>query len=156
MSKTPRSNPKEAALREQGCLNRRPETVRDPLFVGSDFFDAKDVVQVKYEMIRRVQTDGHTVSQAATSFGLSRPSFYQAQTSFKEKGLPGLVPRKRGPRGRHKMTQEIVLFVEKAREDDRVRGGRRLAELVRQRFDVTVHPRTIERALRQRQEKKRR
>jgi hypothetical protein len=34
----------------------------------------RDLVQVKYEMLRRVRVDGHSVSQSATGFGLSRPS----------------------------------------------------------------------------------
>jgi transposase len=153
LPKASRSDPKSKALREQGCLHRQPEKVNDPLFQGSDFFDPKDVVQVKYEMLRRVEADGHTVSEASSSFGFSRPSFYQARDSFTAEGLPGLVPKKRGPRGGHKVTEKILLFIEKARGGDATLGGRRLAELVLQRFDVTIHPRTIERALRQRSKK---
>lgn len=155
MPKSPRPDPKSQALREQGCLHRQPEKIRDPLFHGSEFFDPRDVVQVKYEMLRRVDADGHTVSEAAASFGVSRPSFYQARDSFAEEGLPGLVPKKRGPRGGHKVTETIVRFIEAARGADEALGGRRLAALVRERFDVTLHPRTIERALRRRAEKKR-
>src|SRR5260370_37747330 len=43
---------KAAALAETRTLNPRPETVRDEQFVSSEFFDARDVVQVKYEMVR--------------------------------------------------------------------------------------------------------
>ncbi len=148
------SDRKSNALREQGCLNRQPEKIDDPLFRGSDFFDPKDMVQVKYEMLRRVQADGRTVSEASSSFGFSRPSFYQARESFAAEGLPGLVPKKRGPRGGHKVTEKIMLFIEKARVGDATLGGRQLADLVRQRFDVTIHPRTVERALLQRAKKK--
>ena len=148
MPKVPRPDPKSNALREQGCLHRQEEKVRDPLFHGSDFFDPRDVVQVKYEMLRRVDADGRSVSEAAASFGFSRPSFYQARNSFAEEGLPGLIPKKRGPRGGHKVTEKIALFIEEARHADETLGGERLADLVRKRFDVTLHPRTIERALR--------
>jgi hypothetical protein len=65
-----------------------------------------------------------------------------------------LVPKKRGPRGGHKVTEKILRFNEKARVGDATLGGRQLAELVQQRFDVTIHPRTIERALLQRAKKK--
>ncbi len=34
-----------------------------------------DVVQVKYEMLRRVRLDARRVSDAAADFGFSRPSF---------------------------------------------------------------------------------
>jgi hypothetical protein len=45
-------------------------------FLEEDFFDAHDLAQVKYEMLRRVRREGTRVSQAASSFGCSRPSFY--------------------------------------------------------------------------------
>ena len=68
------------------------------LFQGSDFFDPDDMVQVKYEMLRQVHVDNQPVSQAAREFGFSRPSFYQANSSFAKAGLAGLAPLKRGPR----------------------------------------------------------
>jgi hypothetical protein len=151
--KASRPDPKSKALREQGCLHRQPERINDPLFHGSDFFDPKDMVQVKYEMLRRVEVDGRPVSEASSSFGFSRPSFYHARDSFAAEGLPGLVPKKRGPRGGHKVTEKIMLFLEKARDGDATLGGQQLAELVMQRFDVTIHPRTIERAVGQRAKK---
>ena len=42
------------ALRESRCLNPHPEQVTDPAFLTDGFFDARDAVQVKYEMVRRV------------------------------------------------------------------------------------------------------
>jgi len=65
-------------LQQQGTLNPRPKDVSDELFVQDGFFDPRDLVQVKYEMLRRVQADGKSVTDAAASFGFSRPSFYQA------------------------------------------------------------------------------
>src|SRR6476646_10065206 len=50
---------KRQALRQQASLNPHPEHVRDELFQGNDFFDADDLVQVKYEMLRRVHKDEH-------------------------------------------------------------------------------------------------
>ena len=147
MAKPPRADPKSKALREHGCLNRQPDKVTDPLFSQDVFFDRRDVVQVKYEMLRRVSADQRSVSAAAASFGFSRPSFYQARDSFTQHGLAGLVPRKRGPRGRHKLTGKIMRFIEKARAKDDSLGGRRLADLVRQRWRISIHPRTIERAV---------
>ena len=92
---------KLSALQQQGTLNPRPKDVRDELFLKDTFFDARDLVQVKYEMLRRVQTDGRSVTDAAASFGFSRPSFYQALSAFEQDGLAGLVPHKRGPKQAH-------------------------------------------------------
>ena len=99
---------KREALRQQGTLNPRPRDVTHPLFQDSEFFDARDLVQVKYEMLREVQVEDRPVSQSATAFGFSRPSFYQAQSAYAQGGLSGLVPRKRGPRGAHKLTPEVM------------------------------------------------
>ena len=61
-------DPKEAALAGTRCLNPHPEQVRDPGFLASDFFDARDAVQVKYEMVRKVKADGAPVTEAAAAF----------------------------------------------------------------------------------------
>jgi hypothetical protein len=88
---------KERALADQGVLNPKPESVSDERFRDEGFFDARDLVQVKYEMVRRVRTEGATVTETAETFGFSRPTFYQAQRALDEEGLPGLVPKRPGP-----------------------------------------------------------
>ena len=96
-----RAPDKASALRRHHALNARPDEVADPAFNGDNsFFDAQDLVQVKYEMLRRVREEGQAVSQASATFGFSRPSFYEAQAAFSESGLPGLVPQRPGPSGR--------------------------------------------------------
>lgn len=144
-----------AALRERRCLNPHPERVADPLFAGSDFFDARDRVQVKYEMVRRVRVDGQPVRHSATAFGFSRPSLYQAQAALERGGLAALVPRKPGPRRAHKLDTEVVGFLQRLRSADPSLRAPQLARRVREHFGRKVHPRSIERAL-ARQEKKRR
>src|SRR5919106_954862 len=85
----PRRDAKVEALRAHGALHPRPAAVRDPLFGSHEFFDARDLVQVKYEMLRRVDVEGQPVSRTAEAFGCSRPTFYQAHAAFKTQGLPG-------------------------------------------------------------------
>lgn len=148
----PRPTAKAAALRADGAFHPRPDAVRDPLFDQHPFFDRRDAVQVKYEMLRRVEIDGAPISATAEAFGFSRPTFYQAQAAFAQAGLPGLLPQKRGPRGPHKLRADVLAFVRASRAADGA-GARVLATRVRDRFGLALHPRTIERALR-RQEKK--
>jgi len=150
-----RPDPKADALRQRGCLHSQPEEVSDELFASSEFFDPRDLLQVKYEMLRRVRADGHTVSHSAANFGLSRPSFYQAQAAYEEGGLPALLPKKPGPRRAHKLSEEVVETLRTALAEEAGLSPSALAELVEERHGVTVHPRSIERAL-ARQEKKRR
>lgn len=153
MPKTP-PDPKLQSLREQGCLNPRPQSVTDELFADHEFFDARDMVQVKYEMLRRVEKDGYSISDAAVSFGFSRPTFYQAQAAFVAGGLAGLAPRKRGPRQAHKLTTEVIGFIEQARAEEPSLKTQDLVDRIRERFDLIVHPRTIERALARAQKKR--
>ena len=147
MPKRKSVDPKLEALREHDSLNPRPQAVLDSLFHEHEFFDARDLVQVKYEMLRRVSVDGQTIRQAAADFGCSRPTFYHAQNAFTQAGLPGLVPRKRGPRGAHKLSDEILDFLLQTKTEQPTLGAPALAELIEQKFGVTLHPRTIERGL---------
>src|SRR3990170_2691960 len=102
---------KSQSLAQDGALNPHPEAVRDPLFAGNPFFDPKDLVQVRYEMVRRHSIDGMSISDVATAFGFSRPTFYKIQSALAADGLVGLVPRLRGPKGGHKISDEVVAFV---------------------------------------------
>ena len=149
-------DPKETALRQLGTLHLRPQHVVDELFQGRDFFDARDLVQVKYEMLRRVRVDGRSVTDAVSDFGFSRPTYYQAERAFQSEGLPGLVPKKRGPKSAHKLTDEILDFVEKLVERDPSLKAPALTERIAKRFGLRVHPRSVERALARRRESRRR
>jgi transposase len=143
-----RDDAKEAALREARCLNPRPEAVADQAFTaGPEFFDARDLVQVKYEMVRRVRADGESVTAAAAAFGFSRPSYYQAAAAVDAGGLAGLVPARPGPRRAHKLTAEVVAFARQLRNADPSLRSADLAAAIAGRFGITVHPRSVERAL---------
>jgi transposase len=136
-----------AALREARALNPRPEAVTDEEFLAEEFLDARDLVQVKYEMVRRVRAEGQPVSAAAAAFGFSRPSWYAAAEALDTEGLPGLLADRPGPRRAHKLTGEIVDFIEQAVEEDPSLRAAGLAAVVADRFGITVHPRSVERAL---------
>jgi transposase len=147
MSKPTKPDPKLAALKESGTANPHPEEVRDPGFAGSDFFDPRDLVQVRYEMLRRVRTEGQPIAQTTAHFGISRPTFYKAQSDFERAGLVGLLPQKRGPHGPHKITDEVLRFINELRAQDPDINVQGLISAVNRRFDVKVHRRTVERAL---------
>ena len=71
MAKAKKRDPKSAALAQDGVLNPNPGAVRDVLFTGNPFFDAKDLVQVRYEMVRHHQVDGLPISEAAAAIARS-------------------------------------------------------------------------------------
>jgi len=148
-------DPKLRTLQQQGTLNLRPKAVRDELFLRDEFFDPRDLVQVKYEMLRRVRTEGQSVSDAAASFGFSRPSFYQAQSALEQDGLAGLVPRKRGPKRAHKLTAEVLTYIGEVRQKEPSIRLPDLVKRIQERFGTKVHPRSIERSLLRHQKKRR-
>lgn len=138
---------KPTILREHAALNPRPQAVVHTLFQGGAFFDPRDLLQVKYEMLRLVLVDKRPISEAAKACGLSRPSFYQAQIAFEQGGLAGLLRRKPGPHGAHKLTPQVLEFVVEARSANPQLPAAQLASSVLQRFGLQVHPRSIDRQL---------
>ena len=143
----PESQNKQEALRVAGTFNARSAQVRHTLFQHSEFFDPQDLLQLKYETLRALEADGYSIAQAATDFGLSRPTIYQAQQQFQDQGLQGLLPRKRGPKKPRKLTPEIRQHLQELAAAEPQLKAAKLAARLRQRFRVKVHPRTIEKAL---------
>jgi len=150
---TKRTDAKNKALAEHGALNPRPQNAAHPLFQFNEFFDPHDLVQVKYEMLRQVRVDGQTVTETAAAFGFSRPAYYQAQVAFEQDGLPGLVPKRPGPRHAHKLSEAVMQFIDQQRAKDRTLRAPELANMIRKRLGISVHPRSIERALSRRAKK---
>lgn len=138
---------KADALAEDGTLNPAPEKISDPKFQPGGFFDPRDVVQVKYEMLRRVSVEKASVTDVSGEYGISRPTFYQAKAVFEEAGIAGLVPKRRGPRGPHKLQSEVLAFLKTRLSPGEPIRARELARLVQNEFGLEVHPRTIERAI---------
>ena len=134
-------------LKELNCLNPKPEKTKDKLFLKDEFFDPNDLLQVKYEMLRRVKMEGLSINKASDDFGFSRVAFYHTKKNFDKDGLCGLIPKKRGPRTKHKMGKEIVDFCRKELEIKESLSFSTLANLVYKKFDIKVHPRSIRRAL---------
>jgi len=145
MPKTPAK--KLQALRQSGTLNPAPEKVRHPLFAESVFFDANDLLQTKYELLRAIQTEGRSLSGAAAEFGLSRPTVYAARANFEARGMEGLLPEKRGPKRPRKLTPEVMKAVREWSSNEPEVDAAELARRLKERWSVGVHPRTLEKAL---------
>ncbi len=151
MRTQPSDDPRLKSLREFHALHRHPEKVQDETFRSDDFFDPRDLLQVRYEMLRRHRIEGKAVSAVARSFGFSRQAFYVTNAHFRTQGLAGLLPRRRGPRRAHKCTDEILDFVEQWRQVPD--GQKTVVEAVRRRFGVKINARSIERAMKRRKKK---
>jgi transposase len=153
MAKRRQREPKTEELKRRGTLNPHAETVTDPLFQQNPFFDPRDLLQARYEMLRRHRAEQMSILDAAAAFGVSRPTFYQAQTSFQQSGLAGLLPARRGPKGGHKLSGEVLDFVASLRESDPKPTTVQCVKAVQERFAITIHRRSLERALARRKKK---
>ena len=138
---------KQEAMSRRNVLYRNAGAVTDELFQTMDFFDPHDLIQIKYEMLRRVRQENWSVTRAATAFGFSRISYYACEHAYEKEGMLGLMPKKRGPKQPSKLTNEVVAFIKQQRERTPPPSAAQLQTLVAQRLGVTMHRRTIERAL---------
>lgn len=153
MGGSARRGRKEEKLRAYGALHPHPERVRDPVFGSESFFDTRDLVQVRYEMVRRVQVEKQSVRDTARSFGVTRPTFYEAQARLRDRGLPGLLPHVPGPRGPRKLRGAALEFVRALRSQEPSVSLAELGRRLRERHGLTVHPSTILRAFRRTEKK---
>ena len=138
---------KKETLKQNGTLNKNADKVVDPKFRNIAFFDPNDLLQVKYEMLRSSQKDGAGVLKASKTFGFSRITFYKTEKAFKKSGLAGLLPCRKGPRRAHKLSGEVMEFVSQLieRKPDIKSSG--IKEEIKDRFNLSVHKRSIERAI---------
>jgi len=144
------ANSKRRALQDSGTFNPRSSQVRHSLFECSEFFDPQDLVQLKYETLRALQKGGYSIARAAGEFGLSRPTIYQAQAHFQKGGLQGLLPRQRGPKRPHKLTGQVFERLQDLRAREPGLSAEELARRLRREFNIKLHRRTIEKALKAR------
>ncbi len=138
---------KRRTLDQNNTLNKNADKVADPKFKNIAFFDPDDIVQVKYEMLRSAQKDETGIIKASKSFGFSRITFYKTGKAFNENGLAGLIPQKKGPRRAHKLTGEVMEFVKELLEQKPGIRSDGIRQEIKDRFDLTVHSRSIERAI---------
>jgi len=147
MAKPRKPNHKLLELKRTGTLNPRPATVSDTLFHENPFFDPNDLLQVRYEMLRRHREEGASVVAVSSRFGVSRPTFYQAQAEFERAGLTGLLPKQRGPKEGHKLSGEVIEYVRTLKASDPGLTTVACVKAIQEKFGVTVHRRSLERAL---------
>ena len=141
---TNQSAARHEELRRNGSFNHRAATVRADIFTENPFFDAHDLMQVKYEMLRAVEQEGKDVSSTSGDFGFSRVSFYQIKKEFDENGVAGLMPRKRGPKGSRKITDDDVEY---ARALVGAYTKAQIVAMLQSQRGVEISKRTLERKL---------
>jgi transposase len=147
MAKPKKPDHKALELKRTGTLNSRPASVSDALFKENPFFDPKDLLQVRYEMLRRHMVEEVSIVDVAAKFGVSRPTVYQAQAAFQQDGLIGLLPKHRGPKEGHKLSAAVIEYVRTLRAAEPGLTTVACVQAVQGKYGITVHRRSLERAL---------
>lgn len=140
-------------LKSVGAWNEKARLVENELFRQNDFFDPRDKVQAKYEMLRAVYFDDSKVSEASRQFGYSRESFYNAADAFREQGIAGLADGKRGPKAPRKLTAKIQQFILDRIDSEPNSSGREIAAQIQKELQVEIHHRSVERFIAKRLKK---
>jgi len=136
---------KKDVLVENGTYNKNHMRVKDIRFIGGDFFDPMDIVQVKYEMLKAVAKSGKPVSGAADVFGFSRTAYYNIKDAFDSQGVIGLIPEKPGPRGPHKLTPEYQKQIDDYIAKKPGASSGEIAIAINETKAVSINKRTVER-----------
>jgi hypothetical protein len=147
------SDSKCVSLRQHGTLNPHPERVNDPLFMAHPFFDPRDLVQVKYELLHRVLFEAQPVGVTAAAFGFSRVTVNKLRKRFEIEGLAGLMPRRKGPQRASKLSDEVLAFIWRTLKTEPELRTTDLPQRIFQQFGISVHVRSIERALKRERKK---
>lgn len=146
MAKREQGDAKALELKRTGTFNPHAEGVTDPLFRENPFFDSRDLLQARYEMLRRHRVEGMPILETASAFGVSRPTFYQSQAAFERSGLVGLLPKQRGPKSGHKISTEVLDYVRSLKESEPALTTVQCVQSIQKHFGITIHRRTLERA----------
>ena len=141
------SDTKNEFLNQEGLLNRRAERVAHPLFLTLDFFDALDLPQVKYELLRAARVDNISVVEACKLFGFSREYFYRLEKYFMERGYVSLIGSPMGRRPMIGLNHEIVTFIVHRKMEKPQLSGEALRKEILQQYSIDCSRRTTERII---------
>ena len=136
---------KKEVLKGNGTYNKNYKNVKTPKFIDDHFFDPMDIAQVKYEMLKEVERDGATITDAADNYGFSRTAYYNIKEAFSAQGIRGLIPEKPGPKNPHKLTRERQKRIDELVADNPGIGSSEIAELLNQESAIHISRRTVER-----------
>jgi len=132
-------------LQRARCLHPAPEKVHNERFQEENgFFDPKDIVQVKYELLRSCEVEGSDIASASASFGFSRTTYYKVYEAFLHGGIPSLMGRPRGRPQPIKLNEIVLgyLIAEKAK-NPKLAASKIVAQVMG-RYHVQISERMIQ------------
>lgn len=136
---------KKEVLIANGTYNKNHSKVFNYKFINDPFFDAMDIVQVKYEMIKATRISELSITQIAAEFGFSRAAFYKIKTAYDLNGVAALVPEKSGPQKARKLTDEYQNYIDQYIKRKPKASSSEITQQLKQDMGINISKRTIER-----------
>ena len=132
-----------------GTRNFKPPAPRRdrPIICRRRFLRSQRIVQVKYEMLRRVQSEGHSGDGCRDGFRLLATLVLSSSVGLRGGWACRIGSAQRGPKQAHKLTDEVLDFIIETRQKQPHVRTAELVRLIQERFGTKVHPRSIERSL---------
>lgn len=139
----PTMSAKTDILKKNGTYNRNHASVKAADFQQGIFFDAEDLAQVKYEMLRSVAKGENNVLEASGKYGFSRQSYYAIKDSVDREGLGALIPKKTGPRNSYKLTEKGQSFIDHYVQAHPNAKSSEVNKALKNETGICVHNRTV-------------
>ena len=136
---------KEEHLRATQTFNTNYAKINDPIFQRSGIMDPRDLLLVRFELVRSLELDGKPIEEVCSQYGISPCTARRYVRDMKERGLIALVPEKRGPNGPSVMTDEIANYIDKYLTDHPKASAGKVYQSLVDAKKVTIGKRTVER-----------
>jgi hypothetical protein len=81
------------------------------------FGPASDIAGRRLAAVQVVVTNSATAREVATGFGVAEPTLWRWRDGYARDGVAGLLPRKKGPRYRSKLSEDKVTEINQLRRD---------------------------------------
>ena len=138
---------KEDRLKASNTFNPDYDKISDPKFSIDSIMDPRDLLQVRYELVRSVEYDNTPITHAAEEYGVSERTARRYIQSMKAGGLSALIPGKSGPSGPSVLKQEVCDFIDAYVASHPRASGKKVCDAIAQSMNISVGQRTVERYL---------
>lgn len=133
-------------LKASRTYNFGYDRVTDDVFADSQLLDPRDLLQVRYEIVRAVD-NGESPERVAPRFGVSGMTARRCVERLAGGGILALVPERSGPRGPRALGAEAEAFVDAFALAHPLASGREVHEALEAALAPGVSQRTVERRL---------
>ena len=138
---------KEAFLKANHTFNFRNDKVIASRFIESDLYASRDLLQVRYELVRSIEEGDIALDEVPDKYGVSSVTAKRYVRSFKEGGMIALVPEQKGPKGPSSLDDEALRFIDSYIAEHPKASGRKVHEALESERHLGISKRTVERYL---------